>query len=556
MHKPHACAQARNKLFGWTTVCKDHWLKTWTHTQRIFFLLGRIGDATCTVHRDCEDAVMHSHCVSGTCRCHPGYRSVNQSTACLLRQVDDSCSLDADCSYAVPESHCDVNSTKCVCNSGRHTIDDDLSRCSLRRINDSCVLDSDCRDAVPDSFCDVTTCNCTSGYYVTSFCTKCTRRRILDECHVNPDCFNAVTNSYCHLEHDVVIASGEPMNVSESGAVTSGSGHRFMNSSFDESAGIITDENLTYVTDNQTDHNNSFDLTNLSSGRNPQNEIASLQKSPEDIITTKRIPTVDGQSEIMDSQNDSGVENITSQNITNDLKFPYENGTASNWTFNTFSHRGVSQESTVPAGYCFCLSGFRTAKNRTACIKRVVGDPCDSTSDCCDAVPNTTCSGDVFLENLTKSCVCNFGLKPIENGSQCVPRLIGEPCRTSLDCSTVGNSSCGNASELCECFEAFYPNEENTMCTLRVIGDHCVRNTQCSSAVENSECRSDVCSDELPCPHTEDCRDKSCSSTGLVCSCLVGYQSHHNGTTCERSKLRINYCKFSESACLESWLEV
>ena len=615
----------------------------------IFFLLGKIGDATCSVNCDCEDAVPNSRCNEGACLCLLGYQNVNQSTGCLLRQIGDNCTIHDDCFQAVDFSHCDVITSTCACNSGRHTLHDDNSHCSLRKIDDRCNVDSDCIDAIADSYCDVISCHCKSGYYVTRNGTTCTRRHISDKCYLETDCSDAVTDSYCYREPreittTVTTVSSEDF-VSNISTINSTHNNRTKQHIFNQTEFSRNENNLinSHLNDNQSEWKIFTHLVTDDAKRSMEN--VTFEGYPHNVSRTLQNVDVAGnvtwqkRSMLDDTQNGSKKRNSTSMSFdaeiiietfhsessppaaetmayptevyeTTNSAIPHANGTLTmnnttklgyvatrdqnevdettrsgisdgNYTLtnstvsvniktnselianSSFSNETLSTDEFLKEttetdsrvtmttrildlpGYCTCKSGYKIGYNKSTCIKRIIGDTCNVQSDCLDVINNSTCLNITFWGNNLQICACDIGLKEAVNGSTCVPRLIGEHCLNSLDCTSVGNSTCRSNSGSCECDVAFYPSEDNTTCILRKVGDSCESDTQCSIAVNNSFCSSQKsCYPDTStnCSVSENCDEtisaKSCMNPRKVCTCVLGYLPKQNSSTCVKSESR------------------
>lgn len=533
----------------------------------LLLLVGRIGDTTCWGNLDCSDAVQHSRCVAGTCYCLLGYKSVNQSTACSMRQISDSCYFDEDCSFAVAFSHCNVSSRQCACDSGRHTIDENQSECVLREIGDPCDLDDDCADAVEHSFCDVISfsCQCQSGYYVTGNGTSCTRRRILDDCRVDTDCSDAVTHSFCfkeafptQIEHPLNSQNLTEFNSTDFNQTTTESFQSANHSSIENTTTDLSPLNST--------QNSSFLQVNSTGliSELRENQTAGNHMGDSGPLRKRRSTNSDGAPEaaqqMLDTANTTGTKHSEYHSPDNNTfsttrwsevtqeRTDFFNVTSNDTVFNVFSDvENATRNDTTDTpedrtsdtvGFCVCRSGFRVGVNGSSCLLRVIGDRCSVQEDCTDAVDNSSCSSSPHSPNISRTCQCDTGLRPVENGSQCVPRLISEPCAVGADCSTVEHSICEHRTRVCECMEAFYSSVDRSECILRQMGDSCDRDTHCSSAVENSECSATGCHSVPPCSSGgagpgRGCSREPCSG---VCVCTLGFMSQQRGAVCEKSK--------------------
>ena len=136
------------------------------------------------------------------------------------------------------------------------------------------------------------------------------------------------------------------------------------------------------------------------------------------------------------------------------------------------------------------------------CLKRRINDTCLLSTDCGDAVINSTCGSN-------ETCVCISGFYSNADGTTCIERKIGDQCSTNTDCtSAIENSGCDGVSSVCQCLSGFMVTANSTQCVLRQISDPCLVNLDCSDAVNRSTCVNETC------------------------QCTVGYQSLQNGRQC------------------------
>lgn len=52
----------------------------------MYIFTGKIGDKTCSINTDCSDAVAHSICSKGTCKCRRAYAVTKNSSVCFRRK--------------------------------------------------------------------------------------------------------------------------------------------------------------------------------------------------------------------------------------------------------------------------------------------------------------------------------------------------------------------------------------------------------------------------------------------------------------------------------------
>ena len=539
----------------------------------------------------------YSHCgvITSTCTCNSGRHTANDDdTTCVLRKIHDKCNADSDCINAVADSYCDVIS--CQCNSGYY-VTGNGTRCTRRRISDECYLETDCADAVTNSYCHK------EPQETLTRITKVSNEDIVSNVSDINFTHNNKTNPYIFSQSNF---SHNEMSLNDTRRLHSSS-LDYSQSEWKVLSHFLTDdvqnsaENVTFgvkaeyannvnislhVTDvsgNVTHHKRSMldGAINHSEKRNSTNtslvaettiETLDLESSSPEAKTTQ--PTGYGMSDANDTLtiNNTTVQgNMATTNPT-DVYETTQSGTNDSLTINTtdmattneftanhselsseeFQKETTATDSLVTMatmilespGHCTCKSGYKAGYNKTTCIKRVIGDTCSVLSDCLDVINNSTCLNITFWGNNLQICACDIGLKKAVNGSTCVPRLIGEPCLNSLDCTSVGNSTCGSNSSSCECDDAFYPSEDNTTCILRKVGDSCESDTECSTAVNNSLCSSyRGCYSDTTCSVSKDCdqeargRVDSCPNS-KVCTCTLGYLPKQNGSTCIKRESR------------------
>ena len=473
----------------------------------------------------------HSRCYEGTCLCLPGYKPVNQSTACILRQIGDNCTLDDDCSYAVIFSHCVVTSSTCVCNSGRHTINDDTTSCFLRKIGDGCSTDSDCSDAVANSYCDITSCKCLSGYYVTLNGTTCTRRRVSDECYLPSDCADAVTNSYCHREilevpttvYSPVALSNNTQNYTiENGIISNFTDPNTTNSdTYHNKSGIHT--NFTLSPSQPWSYNST--VTPSISFNTAIDEPGLNQK--ETLFGDNNLTTVQGTSNTTNAFRDkrSAAENLpdkieeTYQTGSNKMQFRAEviiENVNSEIETSAPTIEGTNM-STVSKTENDIFEGHVVSTINESSFENVTIAPFNDTV-------NLQIENNTFYDNFTFAqfenetevtremdiatafdfwdgtgkCACLPGYRIGYNGTTCIKRVIGDSCTVDMDCmDAVTNSRCsditfiGKSFQVCMCDVGLKAIFNRSECIPRLIGESCVTNLDCTS-VRNSTCPSDT----------------------------------------------------------------
>ena len=564
-------------------------------------LLRHIGD-NCSIYEDCFQAVDFSRCdvITSTCACNSGRHTLHDdNTHCVLRKIDDKCNVDSDCIEAVADSYCDVIS--CQCKSGYY-VTRNGTMCTRRRISDECYLETDCSDAVTNSYCHkepqeiaTTVTTFSSDDFISNISTinsthnNRTNQEMFSQSNfsLNETSLNDTNNlTSSHLDY----------NQSEwemfTRLVTDDTKRSMENFTFEGHTESVANVSVTLqnvdVVANVTRLKRSM-VDDTQNGLKTRNST-STGSVAEIIMETLHLESSSPAAVIManptevyeptDSVALHANNTLTINNTTIDPNEVYEatgagisygNYTLTNATVSgnietnseltaniTFSNETLPideflNETTIAdspvtmatmnlnlPGYCTCKSGYKIGYNKTTCIKRVIGDTCSVQSDCLDAINNSTCLNITFWGNNIQICACDIGLKEAVNGSTCVPRLIGEHCLNSLDCTSVGNSTCGSNSGSCECDVAFYPSEDNTTCMLRKVGDSCESDTQCLTAVNNSFCS--TCDSDNNCSMSEDCdetrRAKSCSNPRKVCTCVLGYLPKQNGSACVKSESR------------------
>ena len=544
-----------------TSTCACNSGRHTLHDDNTHCALRKIGDK-CNVDSDCINAVSDSYCDVISCQCKSGYYVTRNGTTCTRRRISDECYLETDCSDAVTNSYCHREPQEITTTITTVSSEDFVS-------NTSTVIFTHHNRTNQEMFSQ-------SNFSLNETSWNDTNNLINSHLNYN----QSERNNFSHLVMDDAKRSmkniafeGYPHNVSrtlqnvdvagnmtgekrsmvnaaENGSKrgnstsTSSVAEIIMETLYSESSPAAeTTVNPTGVFkpgDYVTPHaNDTLTINNTTKA----GYIATTDPTEVDETTGSGRSISDGNYTLTRNSTVSGYI-ATNSELT-------ANSTFSNETLTPYEFLNETEADSVTMttmnldlpGYCTCKSGYKIGYNKSTCIKRIIGDTCSVQSDCLDVINNSTCLNITFWGNNLQICACDIGLKEAVNGSTCVPRLIGEHCLNSLDCTSVGNSTCGSNSRLCECDVAFYPSEDNTTCVLRKVGDSCESDTLCSTAVNNSFCSSNKsCDRNTNCSVSQDCdetrRAESCSNPRKVCTCVLGYLPKQNSSTCVKSESR------------------
>ena len=551
-----------------TSTCACNSGRHTLHDDNTHCVLLKIDDK-CNVDSDCIDAVADSYCDVISCQCKSGYYVTRNGTMCTRRRISDECYLETDCSDAVTNSYCHKEPQETATTVTTFSSEDFFSNISTinftydNRTNQEMFSQSNfsLNETSLNDTNNLTSSqlnyNQSEWKMFTHLVTDNAKRSIENVAFEGSAESGANVNVNVTLQNVDVATNVTPpkhsmvsdaQNVSKRKNSTSTS---FVPKIIMETLHSESSSPATETTANPTEVFEPRDFVtphaNDTLTINNTTIVGHLATSdPNEVDETTGSGISDGSYTL--------TRNSTvSSNIATNSKLP-ANSTLSNETLppDEFLKETTETDSVTMTtmnldllGYCTCKSGYKIGYNKSTCIKRIIGDTCSVQSDCLDAINNSTCLNITFWGNNLQICACDIGLKEAVNGSTCVPRLIGEHCLNSLDCTSVGNSTCGSNSGSCECDVAFYPSEDNTTCILRKVGDSCESDTQCSTAVDNSFCSSQKsCYPDTStnCSVSEDCdetrRAESCSNPREVCTCVLGYLPKQNGSTCVKSESR------------------
>ncbi|XP_059167427.1 multiple epidermal growth factor-like domains protein 6 isoform X1 [Physella acuta] len=409
----------------------------------------RLGDP-CTSNTSCNSSVENSACVNGTCECGGEY-VMKHENVCSVRLLGDKCLKTADCNATVMYSQCHKQTKICRC-----------PRFFVQVNNNTCkpVVDAPCSSdemcmSIPNATCSkcptsqpcVRRCQCFDGF--TKVNGSCVKLKIGDGCELFPgkNCSQTISNSEC--KNETCQCSG-------------GYKHR-------------QDVCLLRVVGDNCSHNEDCE--------------AAVDRS--------------------------------------------------------FCNSSSST--------CQCLQGYISRGSGVACDRVKIGDQCKSHEDCNKSVRNSRCT-DNF-------CICLKDYSSNRNKTHCLERLLGDPCEDETSCANVKESTC---NQTCVCRPGFKPNSRRR-CEKRQLGDLCTSHLDCANACGGNACActSGKCSkaalEETNCSTNYDCMELFNNSfcDNSTCHCNVNlapdpaFQKcvfYNLGHVCSETKNRCEY-SVNNSVC-------